>query len=316
MRRDALLPNRKVITGFLLSLILPASALAADTNAESAVPGTINYVEGQVEIGTETLNSQLVGTAQLQTNQSLTTENGKAEILLTPGVFLRVGHDSSVKMISPRFADTEVELQKGHAIIEVTERDPRNKLHIAEGRASTFLSEPGLYDFNLNQKELRVFEGQAIVGTGEKPISVKAGREVSVDSGEQLEMQQFNKKVYEDEDLYRWSSLRSGYLAEANIDAAGLYAKKGSRSWRAVSRGGDWSWDPSFGVFTFVPSDAMGISYSTFGWGFYSPGWVFKAPFHIGCYHHQFSTNVQNWGPGSHYVEGHNYANGIYDGPG
>ena len=314
MRLDALLPSQKIITSVLLSLILSAAALAGDTNAKSAIPGTINYVEGQVEIGTETLNSQLVGIAQLQTNQSLTTEDGKAEILLTPGVFLRVGHDTSVKMISPSQTNTDVALEQGHAIVEVAERDPRNTIHITKGRSNTWLSETGLYDFNLNQKELRVFEGKAIVGTGEKPISVKAGHEVSLDSGEQPEVQKFNKRLYEDGDLYGWSSLRSGYLAEANIDAAGLYAKKGSRSWRAASRDGDWSWDPWFGVFTFVPSD--GISYSTFGWGFYSPGWVVKAPFHIGCYHHQFSTNVQNWGPGSHYVEGHNYSNGIYNGPG
>ena len=44
-------------------------------------PGTVNYVEGQTEIGTQTLNEKLVGSARLQAGQSLSTENGRAEIL-------------------------------------------------------------------------------------------------------------------------------------------------------------------------------------------------------------------------------------------
>jgi hypothetical protein len=35
-----------------------------------------------------------------------------------------------------------------------------------------------------------------------------------------------------------------------------------------------------------------------------------------GHYYHHFGTDYHNWGPGSHYVAGHNYANGIYRGPG
>jgi len=38
---------------------------------------------------------------------------GKAEILLTPGAFLRVGGDSAVKMISPGLTNTQVEVQRG-----------------------------------------------------------------------------------------------------------------------------------------------------------------------------------------------------------
>jgi hypothetical protein len=47
----------------------------------------------------------------LQTGESLTTGNGKAEVLLTPGVFLRVGSDSLVKMISPSLTNTDVSLE-------------------------------------------------------------------------------------------------------------------------------------------------------------------------------------------------------------
>jgi hypothetical protein len=88
------------LLGFFLAAILSAPAWADVTGAKTAVPGTLNHVEGQVSMGDRALNSQSIGTAELQPGESLVTEKGKAEVLLTPGVFLRIGNNSSVKMIS------------------------------------------------------------------------------------------------------------------------------------------------------------------------------------------------------------------------
>jgi hypothetical protein len=320
------LPSLKAIAGFFLAAILSAPAWASNTSANSALPGTLNYVEGQVSIGAQALNSKSVGSVELQLGQSLTTEKGKAEILLTPGVFLRVGDNSSVKMISPSITDTEVGVEKGHSMIEVAEIHPENNILVTEDGERTRLLKTGLYDFNLNQDELRVFDGKAFVEGGGKPVNVKGGREVSLASNGRLEAEKFDKKSYEEGDLYRWSSLRSAYLAEANVDAAGSYPDGGG-PWGMGWWGSDWYWDPWFDAFTFIPGD--GIFYSPFGWGFYSPWWVYGAPFYgygygygrgygygYGHYYHHFSTDYHNWGPGAHYAGSRNYANGIYRGPG
>src|SRR5260370_1190324 len=95
------LPWMRAIASFLFSATLTAPAWA-NANANSAVPGTLNYVEGKVSIGGDTLDSKSIGSAELKRGQSLTTESGKAEVLLTPGVFLRVGDNSTVTMISSR----------------------------------------------------------------------------------------------------------------------------------------------------------------------------------------------------------------------
>ena len=324
------LPRMKAIASFFLAAILSAPAWATNTSANSALPGTLNYVEGNVSMGGQALDSKSIGSAELQQGQSLTTEKGKAEILLTPGVFLRVGNNSSVEMISPSITDTEVGVEKGHAMIEVAEIHPENDILIAEDGTRTRLVKTGLYDFNLNQHELRVFDGKAFVEDGGKPVNVKGGREVSIGSSGRLQVQKFNKKSYEEGDLYRWSSLRSAYLAEANVDAAGIYANDGLGPWGPGWWGADWYWDPWFDAFTFIPGD--GIFYSPFGWGFYSPWWVYQAPFFgygyggygygygyrngYGPYYHHFSADVHNWGPGDHYVRSRNYANGVYRGPG
>jgi hypothetical protein len=317
----------KWLLGLFLATMLSAPAWADVTSAKTAVPGTLNYVEGQVSIGDQTLNSKSVGTVELQPGQSLTTEKGKAEILLTPGVFLRVGNNSSVKMISPSITDTALGIEKGHAMIEVAEIRPENDIRIIEDGTRTQLLKTGLYDFNLNQDELRVFDGKALVEGGGKPVNVKSGHEVSLASSDHFDVHKFDKKSYEEGDLYRWSSLRSAYVAEANVDAAGIYADRGFGPWGMGWWGDDWYWDPWFGAFTFIPGD--GIFYSPFGWGFYSPWWVGGAPFYgygygygrgygygLGHPYHHFSTDARNWGPGSHYVEGRNYAHGIYHGAG
>ena len=79
-----------------------------------------------------------------------------------------------------------------------------------------------------------------------------------------IKAQKFDKKELEAEDLYRWTSLRSGYLAEANVD----YAPDsfGGNGWF----GEGWYWDPWFDAYTFLPGD--GIFFSPFGWVFIRPG--------------------------------------------
>src|SRR5579872_115110 len=316
------LPLGKLVLTLTLAAMLSAPSFA-DTNTKTVVPGTLNYVEGQAGIGNTILDSKSIGSEQLQTGQSLTTTDGKAEVLLTPGVFLRVGSNSAVEMISPDLTNTQVQLNRGEAMVEVAEIHPENDLQVSAEGTKTTLLKTGLYDFNLQQSELRVFDGKAEVQEAGQNITVKGGHEISLNETGKLKAQKFDKKSYEEADLYRWSSLRSAYLAEANVNAAGLYASSGWGPWGFGWWGADWYWDPWFSAYTFIPGD--GIFYSPFGWGFYSPWLAYESPlfyryggFGYGYtpYYHHFSTNYHNWGPGAHYVGGPNYARGIYRGPG
>ena len=76
-------------------------------------PGTVNYIEGTANLDGKALTNNHEGIEELRAGQQLTTGAGKAEILLTPGIFLRVGSNSAVKMISPDLARTQVELERG-----------------------------------------------------------------------------------------------------------------------------------------------------------------------------------------------------------
>ena len=116
------------------------------------MPGTLNYVEGQASMGDQTLNSKSVGTADLGNGQVLETGNGKAEMLLTPGVYLRLGSNSSVKMVSNSLTNTQVSLRQGEAMLEVDDLYKENFIHVSQPGADTRVVKTGLYDFDANDQ--------------------------------------------------------------------------------------------------------------------------------------------------------------------
>lgn len=263
------LPRLKTLSGFLLAAVLTAPAWAANT----ALPGTLNYIEGQATVGDQSLNAKSVGSVELLPGQTLTTGNGKAEILLTPGVFLRVGDNSEVKMVSSNLTNTEADLTKGQATVEVAEIHQYNNLRVGQNGASTQMLKDGLYAFDADHDQVRVFKGEAVVQDNDQNVKMKAGHELDLNQTVKLKATKFDEKAYQMSDLYRFSYLRSEYLAEANVDMARQYYA-GGPGWY----GPGWYWDPWFWSYTWIPGG--GIFYSPFGWGYYSPWLVGYAPYY------------------------------------
>jgi hypothetical protein len=278
---------------FATSVILAAALSAPAFGANPARPGTVNYVEGQVSLSGQPLDAKAIGTAELQPGQSLDTQVGKAEILLTPGAFFRLGDNSSVTMISPSLTDLELRLDKGRAMVEIAELHQQNNLMIVQDGDTVRLTKTGLYEFDADNAQVRVYEGEAIVRHRDHDIEVKSKNQVALgDNSSSLKPEKFDIQSVQD-DLYNWSSLRSAYEAEANVDRDQTYAMG---NWY----GSGWDWDPYFGTYAYIPGD--GIFYSSFGWGFYSPFFVGFAPIgFFGHFHEHFDHDFHHWGGGDHY---------------
>src|SRR5690349_19930772 len=118
--------NGEFNTAWLLALAFAVPALAATGNATVPVPGTVNYVEGYVASNGSQLHSG--NTTVLEANQMLDTKQGKAELLLIPGAYLRVGNESRIRMVAAGLADTRVELVRGSALLEVDDIHKENNL--------------------------------------------------------------------------------------------------------------------------------------------------------------------------------------------
>jgi hypothetical protein len=135
-----------------IAIILLAALVSVPAwGSSTALPGTLNYVEGQASSGTHVLDSHSVGSLQLQAGQTLETRNGRAEVLLTPGIFLRLDHNSSAKMVSSSLTNTEVELTSGRASVEVAEIHKENNVTIVAGGVPSQLVKDGLYAFDSDQ---------------------------------------------------------------------------------------------------------------------------------------------------------------------
>jgi hypothetical protein len=253
-----------LVGGMILAGTLSLPALASD----SALPGTVNYVEGKVTLGEQSLNAKSVGSTTVEPGQSIATDAGKAEMLLTPGVFVRLSDNSALQLVSGNLTKTEVRLDRGTAMIEVDELHKANDLVVTGNGAQTQLKKTGLYEFDADHGQVLVFKGEADVQEGDRHEKVKGGHELALNDA-QLKTTGFNKDKQESSDLYKFSSLRSQYISEASADAAGGYI--GSR-WAP-----GWSWDPWFSAYTFFPGN--GFLYSPFGWG-----WGFYSPAYIGYY--------------------------------
>jgi hypothetical protein len=252
------------VAGMFLAAV--STPVWADTPAR---PGTLNYIEGQAAMGGQSLDGKSVG-VELGEGQSITTLDGKVEILLTPGVFLRLGPNSSAKLVAAGLADIQVQLDQGHAMIEVDEIFPQNHLRLIQGSFAIDLQKKGLYEFDAVANRIRVFDGEAAATNASRRIEVKSGHELNTAAGSELKARGFDKKVSED-DLYNWSRLRSSYLAEANISEARTYVAG------AGFYGAGWYWNPWYSAYTFIPGD--GFFFNPFGWGFYSPWVVYRAPY-------------------------------------
>jgi len=247
----------------------PASQEAA--RPETARPGTINYIEGQA-----TLNGQPIAAnsrAELAQGQTIATANGKAEVLLTPGVFVRLGENSSLTMVSPDLTKTEVQLNSGRAEVEVDQIYKQNDLLVDEGPSQTKLLDHGLYAFDANTPTLRVFDGKAAVSPSKdatKWVTVKGGHQLALD-GTAAKTTDFDRKeVATNDPLYNWGKLRSEYLGQSNVNLAEQYAG-------APGFYPGWLWDPALYSYTWLPGN--GLFWNPYGFGFYSPYYVYGGGF-------------------------------------
>jgi hypothetical protein len=248
--------------------------------AVSAQSGMVHYVEGRVLLDQTPVRIERGQFPMIEEGQTLETESGRAEVLLAPGVFLRLDRYSSVRMMSTDLADTKFEVLSGVAMVEAAEIRKENRLAVWTGDSWALIEKEGLYEFNADEGRLRVFDGRAKVWRGEEQTELKKGREVSFSQGQELVATKFDKRVKDRNPLYLWSSNRAGILAMANLSLV--------RSTQNSRRGNSmWAYYPTFGLYTFLPGS--GYFTTPFGWSYYSPGWYWTT----------FSPRYSGWGGGA-----------------
>jgi hypothetical protein len=285
-KRSKMLEVRRVypvLRRLPLTFVLLGAVSAWGQNAISARSGMVHYVEGRVLLDGKAIEPKFAEFPQVSNDQTLATEEGRVEVLLTPGVFLRLSEDSSFRMLSNRLSDTALEIVSGSALFEVDELLKDNAITVHFKNASIQLLKQGLYRFDADLGRMRVYDGEAQVSLGERNLTAKKGKQVAF--GDTLVASNFDTKITDP--FYRWASRRSEYVATANVSAARSASSNG-----LVSNYGSWAWNPWFGMFTFLPG--TGYGYNPFGWAFYSPytiGYLYNPYLYTGGYYSGVATN-------------------------
>src|SRR5271154_499114 len=112
--------------------------------------GVIHTSEGAVFADDQAVNQKYGTFPALKEKSVLRTEAGRAEVLLTPGVFLRLGENSAIKMIDNRLSDTRVELLKGTAMVECDDPMKENAVTMIYGDFQVHVRKTSVMEFASN----------------------------------------------------------------------------------------------------------------------------------------------------------------------
>jgi hypothetical protein len=293
--------NPRNAARFLSALVL-ASAFAAtivhgqsrDPRVVKAVAGGINFVSGDVKLQ-ETGQS---GWQRLTLKDDLKSgdivksgSDGRAEILLNPGSYLRLGFNSEIELTDASLDTLSVKLFKGSAVIEAAGyEDMPLAIAVNTPQTTLLIVRRGIYRINItpaNETEVAVKKGRAVVGKGQAAV-VKSGNVARVGASG-VALAKLDKKNLDALDL--WSKERADELAklnerlrrkEARTLLASTYLGRFNSGFGRYGGHGVWVYSATAGCYTFLPFYGSWNS----GYG-YSYGGYWSAP---GC----FSCNSNN----------------------
>lgn len=244
------------------STLVNVIAMARPADAQSVIStrsGVIHFFEGTVYLGNERLESRLGRFPRMQPGAELRTVEGRAEVLLTPGVFLRVGDRSAIRMVANDLADTRVELEAGSVIVDSAEPNSGTSVTLIYKDWKVHLLQGGVCRIDSDPPRVWVGQGEAEV------FATDAGHPVLVERGMNLSLaavlvpEQATERS--NDGLSDWANGRSESISADNAITAQIDEDPASRT-----AGLD-----SFTYFPFLGVSSLGLS-SYSGFSLYQPG--------------------------------------------
>lgn len=266
----------------LVALFCLATAARAQDKEKYVIhakAGGINSVSGDARVLRKGSNTptELTTADDLGAGDSVVTgPGGRAEVLLNPGSYMRVGQNTSVELADASLDSLLVRIASGSVAVEATGGD---RVILAIGvktpQAEAVIIKRGIYRFNVlpdGATEIIVRKGGR-VQLGQEEI--RADRKVLIKGG-LTEVSKVDKKQQDELDL--WSKERAEELARLNrrLKPRPLQTAFHSFGWYALSaRGrrpadslGVWVYDLGTRTYCYVPSGWSGVASSPYGYGY------------------------------------------------
>jgi hypothetical protein len=245
------------VAPLLLLTLWPASA----QTVRSTRSGLLYFFDGYVFIGDEQVQQRFGRFPEIGEGRVLRTELGRAEVLLTPGVTLRVDENSAIRLVSDSLSDTRIELLRGSAIIEAS-REAANppdtliykswQVRVPEGSVARINAEPA---------QVRVLSGTAVVSTEGTGESVTVQRSQILPLSTVLVAEPVTTPAADDFNI--WAMNRSSVVSEDNSIGAGITDDPDQIDTSGAALG-------SFSYFPQTGIPSLGITYP-YGLSYWSP---------------------------------------------
>ena len=261
--------SKSQIVALFFSLLLLASAAHAQYLVSSKA-GFVNRVEGKVSLKAQGSapdeTSRVSLASQMKEGDRISTSvNSHAELLLSPGSYMRMDEKTVVEAVRTDLENTRFDVIQGAVIVEVGEIDKKIPVEIGTPRSVVTINKAGIYRIDVHGKDVAVSvrKGEAFLGTREQ-FFAKSATKVSGNKVYRLigdgapQTAKLSSKVFDSFD--QWSYLRAETLVAANYS---MLQRTRSRS--ALLSG--WIYDPFSNNYTFVPSSWLFVT--PYGFGFY-----------------------------------------------
>lgn len=280
-----------IFTISTIIFVLSAVAFAQDSRAVSAAgslylisanAGGVNYVEGKVAVKQNNgRNGYLIKGDKLEVGEKVSTgADGKAEILLNPGSYVRLAENSEFEFKTTSLDDLQLKLNRGSAMFEVITADDFS-FAVNTPKGKFYIVKSGVYRIDVlgdGSGKIAVWKGKAKAGNSEA-AEIKSGREATV-NGNQVAVRKFDR---DDKDaLEAWSKTRAKELAKVNSrlernNLRNTLVNSFNRSgWNLYDSYGLWVFDRFSGNYCFLP---FGYGWSSpYGYGFGRDIWYLRLP--------------------------------------
>ena len=260
------------ICSLLTVLLLAVVCLSAQAQyLVSTKAGFVNRVEGKVLLQRQESDPNAgptkatLGAQMRNGDRVIAGADSHAEILLSPGSYLRLNEKSEVLAARTDLSEIRFDLVQGSIIVEAGEMDKKLPIEVGLPQGTISIAKAGIYRFDIQGQEtmVSVRRGEIFLGTRTQLLAKTAakigqGKSARLNSGNPPLLAKLKDKVFDDFDV--WSYGRAETLVAANYSLMNR---------NRVSRGMTYGWmfDPFTLSYTFIPRN--GLYLSPYGFGFY-----------------------------------------------
>jgi hypothetical protein len=229
--------------------------------------GLLYFFDGYVFIGDEQVQQRFGRFSEIGEGRVLRTELGRAEVLLTPGVVLRVDENSAIRMVSDSLSDTRIELLRGSAIVEVSHEAANPPDTLLYKNWQVRVPQDSTVRVDSDPAQLRIYSGSAEVSTEGTSETVTVRRGEVLPLASVLVTDQATTPAADGFNI--WAMNRSSVVSEDNTIGAGITDDPDQIDASGAALG-NFSYFPPTGI----PSLGINYPYGLSFWSPYNSSWV------------------------------------------